>query len=93
MKSKTFPSFWKAYESLNKEVKQQAKKSFELWKENPFHPSLHFKCVNKEENVWSLRVGRGYRALCIFEDDVVVWFWIGDHDNYMRLIKNKKFFF
>jgi len=58
MKYKTFPAFWKTYESLDKEVKKRAKKSFEPWKENPFHPSLHFiKCVSKEENVWSLRAG------------------------------------
>ena len=72
MKYKTYPSFWTTYESLDDEVKKQAKKSFELWRENPFHPSLHFKCVNKEENVWSLRVSRRDRALCIFENDTVV---------------------
>jgi len=22
---------------------------FELWKKDPFHPSLHFKCVNSED--------------------------------------------
>ncbi len=93
MKYKTHPFFWKIYESLDNEIKKQAKKSFELWRENPFHPSLHFKCVNKEENVWSLRVSRGYRALCIFENDTVIWFWIGNHDDYMRLIKNKNLFF
>jgi hypothetical protein len=33
MKYKTFPSFWKTYESLDNEVKKQAKKVFELWRE------------------------------------------------------------
>ncbi|MDQ7032368.1 MAG: hypothetical protein Q9M37_06595 [Desulfonauticus sp.] len=90
MKYKAHPLFWKAYGSLNDKIKQQAKKSFELWRENPFHPSLHFKCVNKEENVWSLRISHVYRALCIFEKDTVIWFWIGNHDEYMRMIKSKK---
>jgi len=36
MTSKTFPSFWKTYEALDNEIKKQAKKAFELWKENPF---------------------------------------------------------
>lgn len=92
MKYKTYPSFWKTYESLDNEIKKQAKKSFELWRENPFHPSLHFKCVNKEENVWSLRISRRYRALCIYENDTVIWFWIGNHNDYLRLIKKKIFF-
>lgn len=87
MRSKTLPSFWKAYGRLNKDVKEQARKSYKIWKRNPFHPSLHFKCVNQEENVWSLRVSRGYRALCIFERDLVVWFWIGSHNEYDRLIQ------
>lgn len=87
MRSKTLPSFWKAYERLNKDIKEQARKSYEIWRRNPFHPSLHFKCVNQEENVWSLRVSRGYRALCIFEKDLVMWFWIGNHDEYEKFIR------
>ena len=86
MKSKTLPSFWKAYSTLSRDVKEQAKKSYELLKINPFHPSLHFKCVNNEENVWSLRISRSYRALCIYENDIV-WFWIGSHDDYEKFIK------
>lgn len=90
MNSLTQPLFWKAYEKLDNAIKNRSRKAFALWKENPFHPSLHFKCVNAVENVWSLRISRGYRALCIFEDDKAVWFWIGDHNEYERLIKKKK---
>lgn len=90
MKSKTLSSFWKVYEKLSKDVKEKAKKSYEIWRRNPFHPSLHFKCINQEENVWSLRVSRGYRALCIFEKDFVVWFWIGSHDEYEQFIQKNR---
>ena len=55
---------------------------FELWKENPFHPSLRFKCVNSEDNIWSVRVNLDYRALAVRERDLVVWYWIGDHNRY-----------
>ena len=89
MKSKTLPSFWKHYEKLEEEIKKQARKAFKLWKQNPFHPSLHFKCGNSEEEIWSLRITKGYRALCLYEKDLVVWFWIGNHDDYERLIKKK----
>jgi len=52
--------------------------------QNPFHPSLHFKCINAEENIWSVRITLGYRAIGILEDDTVTGFWIGSHDDYER---------
>ncbi len=84
MKSLVLPSFWKAYERLSPQEREQARKAFRLWQENPFHPSLHFKCINREENIWAVRISRGYRALGFMEGDTVVWFWIGDHDAYRR---------
>ena len=86
MKSATLPSFWTAYRSLQESIRKSARKSYKLWEQNPFHPSLHFKCVNTTEDIWSVRITRGYRALGILENDMVTWFWIGGHDEY------KKFF-
>jgi len=74
MNSGTLPSFWNAYRSLDDGVKQSARKAYKLWAENPFHPSLHFKCIDREENVWSVRITRGYRALGILDHDTVTWF-------------------
>jgi hypothetical protein len=84
MKSAALPSFWNTYGSLDKDLKSRAKKSYRLWEQNPFHPSLHFKCINQKENIWSVRITRGYRAIGIFEGDTVTWFWIGSHDDYER---------
>lgn len=84
MKSQTLPSFWTAYQSLDESIKKRSKKAFDLWKQNPFHPSLQFKCINKEEKIWSVRITLGYRAIGIFEGDTVTWFWIGSHDDYER---------
>jgi len=70
MKSATLPSFWTAYVSLEEDIKRSARKAYRLWAQSPFHPSLHFKCINREENVWSVRVTRGYRALGILEGEV-----------------------
>lgn len=77
--------FWKAYNSLPPEIKSLADKNFALLKENPKHPSLHFK---KIKQYWSVRVGRFYRALAIDipEKNTVVWFWIGNHKDYDLLI-------
>jgi len=86
MKSATLPSFWEEYQSLNKDIKRSARKAYRLWAQNPFHPSLHFKCIHREENVWSLRITRGYRALGILQEDTVTWFWIGGHDEYEHFL-------
>jgi len=84
MKSSALPSFWAAYRSLDHVTRQQAGKAYLLWAENPFHPSLHFKCINAEEAVWAVRISRGWRALGTWEGDTVTWFWIGNHDDYVR---------
>lgn len=84
MKSAVLPSFWTAYELLNEEINRSAKKAYCLLAQNLFHPSLHFKCIHCEENVWSVRVTRGYCALGVLEDDTVTWFWIGSHNDYER---------
>jgi len=82
MKSATLPSFWKAYRTLDESIKHRARRVYQLWSQNPFHPSLHFKCINREEDVWSVRITLGYRAIGIMDGDTVTWFWIGSHDGY-----------
>lgn len=84
MKSFTTPDFWEAYAELTQEVKEQAQKAYQLWQENPLHPSLHFKKVGK--NLWSARVSGGYRALALKKGDDYYWFWIGAHDAYEALL-------
>lgn len=69
---------------LPETMKRSARKAYRVWQQNPFHPSLHFKCVNDEEHIWSVRITKGIRAVGIFENDVVTWFWIGRHDQYER---------
>ena len=86
MRSKTLPAFWAAYARLSEPERQGARKAFSLWAGNPFHPSLRFKCVNREEDLWSVRISRGYRALGILEKETVTWFWVGSHDDYERLL-------
>ena len=84
MKSQTLDSFWDAYRSLSEKDRRSARKAYRLWRDNPFHPSLRFKCINSEEDVWSARINRSYRAIGILDKDTVTWFWIGNHDDYER---------
>lgn len=88
MNSEASSSFWKNHDKLSVEIKEQAKVKYRLWKENPFQPGLQFKCVNMRKNIWSVRITDSFRALGIRADDsTIVWFWVGDHREYLRIIK------
>ena len=76
-------AFWESYARLPLAIQQLADKNFELLKADPDHPSLHFKKVGSYRSV---RIGIAYRALGVEDRDAVVWFWIGNHDEYERLI-------
>ena len=84
MKSLTTPDFWNSYAKLPLKIKKQARKAYQLWQENQFHPSLHFKKVGK--NLWSARITQNYRALALKKDDDFYWVWIGTHDEYELLL-------
>lgn len=78
------PRFWEAYKGLPENVRELADKSFHLLKQNPRHPSLHFKRAGR---FWSVRVGLHYRALAVPVDSDLVWFWIGTHADYDAMIE------
>jgi hypothetical protein len=81
--SKALSSFWHLYERLPESTRRAADKQFALFRQDPTHPSLHFKQVGE---FWSVRVTGACRALALRENSVFYWFWIGDHDEYERLI-------
>ena len=83
MKHSTTKRFWDCYAALPEDIQTLADKSYELLKADPWHPSLHFK---KLGNLWSARVGLHYRALATEVDDGMLWFWIGRHAEYDKLI-------
>ena len=87
MKAQAVPKFWKFYVRLPRNVQQQARKAYQLWKVNPHYPSLHFKRVDDKEPIYSARVSNNYRVLGFLEGDTVLWYWIGNHDEYERLLK------
>jgi hypothetical protein len=80
------PDFWACYYLLQVQVREQADKAFEMLKANPRHPSLHFK---KAGRYWSVRVGLQHRAVGIRASDGIVWFWIGTHGDYDKIVNNK----
>jgi hypothetical protein len=87
LKSFAPAEFWRHYEALPGEVQRLADRNFERFEHDPFHPSLHFKEVLP--GIWSARVGIHHRALCKRRDDGWMWFWIGSHADYDKLLKRR----
>ena len=82
----TLPRFWQPYNRLPKDIQLLADKKYELLKNNPFHPSLHFKKVGNRKQLWSVRINDNYRALGVDKVEGIVWFWIGMHSEYDEIL-------
>ncbi len=78
------PDFWVSYRALSPAAQALADKAFALLKADPRHPSLAFKKVGR---FWSARVGIRHRVLGVDVADGVLWFWIGSHADYDKLIR------
>ena len=83
MKHRASEKFWKFYGELPGQIQKLADQNYELLKNDPLHPSLRFKKVGR---FWSARVGIHYRAAAVQEGEDFVWFWIGHHSVYDRLL-------
>jgi hypothetical protein len=65
------------------EIRRLADSSYSILKTDSSHPSLHLK---KTGSLWSVRVGLHYRALATEVEGDLVWFWLGSHADYDRLV-------
>jgi hypothetical protein len=86
VKSSAASSFWKSYNLLPGNIQKTSVKQYRLWLENPRHASVQFK---KVQDYWSARMTDHYRALAIMDGDTAIWFWIGPHGEYEKLLKRK----
>ena len=83
---RTTVKFWLRFRRLPQVVQNRVDKSFELLRDNPRHPSLHFKKIGA---FWSVRVDIAYRALAVQEGEDFIWVWIGSHDEYERMVQTQ----
>ena len=83
MRHRANPRFWSCYRDLPEDVQRLADESYQLLLENPRHPALHFKKIG---SFWSVRVGLHYRALAVEHGADIVWFWVGPHAEYDRMV-------
>ena len=86
MKSFTSRRFREMYANLPQQVQLRARRKYLLFRRNPAHPGVNFKKVDEENNIYSARVGLGYRALGQMDGEAIIWFWIGSHADYDKLL-------
>ena len=86
MNSRTTKRFRELLAKLPEQVRLQARDAYRLFRQNPSHPGLRFKKVHDDPAIYSARVGIGYRAVGALERGGIVWFWIGSHADYDKLL-------
>lgn len=86
MKSHINSNFRRSFRLLPEMVRQQAREAYKQFVRDPYYPSLHFKQVHATRPIYSVRITRDYRALGVRAADEIVWFWIGTHAEYDRLL-------
>jgi hypothetical protein len=86
MNSVTTERFRKAYDQLPEHIKEQARKAYRTWKKDLHHPAVQFKRIHKAEPIYSVRITLSYRALGVKEKNTIIWFWIGSHAEYDKLV-------
>lgn len=68
-------------------MQKQARGAYRTWMRDPWHPSLQFKKIHTTKPIYSARVGLDWRAVCVRTDDMALWYFIGSHGDYDKLIK------
>jgi len=67
-------------------VRAKAQGAYRLWSDNPAHPSPRFKKVHDKLPIYSVRIDLDWRALGVMKQGALIWFWIGPHSEYEKLL-------
>ena len=86
MQSHTTEAFRKLLAAAPAATQAKAEGAYRLWARNPSHPSLRFKKVHTALPIYAVRIDRDWRALGVLKDATMVWFWIGTHAEYDKLL-------
>lgn len=89
MKSRANARFWELFRKLPADIQAQARQAYRLFMIDARHPGLQFKRVSQKRPVYSARVTRDYRALGIVQGEGITWYWIGNHEDYDRLLAGR----
>lgn len=74
--------FSKRYQKLPSAIQKKAEKQEKIFRNNPFHPSLHTeKLEPKHKEMWSFRIDKSYRIIFRFIDgETTLLLTVGPHD-------------
>lgn len=61
MRSRTTEQFRRRFVALPDSVRSQAMRAYQVWRDNPAHPGLHFRRVHSDEPIYSVRIGLHWR--------------------------------
>ena len=84
IESRTTRRFWEAFDALPARIRRDAIRAYRKFREDPYHPGLRFKKLEGQDDIYSVRVTLGYRALGVMTGSRIVWYWIGTHADYDR---------
>ncbi|MCC6356572.1 MAG: hypothetical protein IT577_22010 [Verrucomicrobiae bacterium] len=70
---------------MSPRVKQAARRAYALFEQDHHHPSLRFKKLAGYDHVWSVRINEQYRAIGERHGEVVIWVWVGTHNEFDKL--------
>jgi len=84
--SSTTERFRRCLAALPESVRIQAREAYRRFQVNPDHPGLRFKRVHSTEPIYSVRISLDDRALGVRSGDAMIWFWIGLHAEYERIL-------
>ena len=85
---KNYILFRRLFVNLPKQVQAQTQAAYRQFKKDPHYPSLRFKKVHQNLPIYSVRISNNYRAVGQLDGDTVIWFWVGSHSQYEKLLEN-----
>ena len=88
MTSRTTKRFRKLLGELPPSIQKHAREAYILWMHDPWHASLRFKQIHPTKPIFSVRIELDWRAVCIRSGDIALWYFIGSHADYDRLIES-----
>ena len=90
MISLTTERFRKLLVQLPREIQKQAKEAYLQFEKDPYHPGLRFKRVHSKRPIYAVRISKDYRALGVQRGSEIIWFWIGSHSKYDKILKEMR---
>jgi len=86
MISHTTKRFRKLCGNLPEQIRKQTRQAYKQFKSDPYYPGLHFKRIHSSRSIYSVRITKDYRAVGVQQDNDIIWFWIGSHSDYDKLL-------